>query len=129
MHAWGDTLKEAFEQCAMAMFGYTTDLDRVQITQVHHVEAEGHDLQSLLFHFLDELLFMFCAEPYLVAKVRPELLKTDKGTRAFANFVVTAITIIFLIPTINAIVINCRTKERRTEFISVEWKTRKRRRE
>ncbi|KAG7200236.1 hypothetical protein KM043_017713 [Ampulex compressa] len=68
LHAWGDTLEEAFEQCAVAMFGYMTDLERVEITQVHHVEAEGHDLQSLLFHFLDELLFMFCAEPFLVAK-------------------------------------------------------------
>lgn len=71
MHAWGDTLKEAFEQCAMAMFGYMTELDRVQIKEVHHVEAEGHDIQSLLFHFLDELLFMFSAEPYIVAKVPP----------------------------------------------------------
>ncbi|EZA47282.1 hypothetical protein DMN91_005930 [Ooceraea biroi] len=68
LHAWGDTLEEAFEQCAMAMFGYMTDLGRVQITQVHHVEAEGHDLQSLLFHFLDELLFMFSAEPFIVSK-------------------------------------------------------------
>lgn len=53
----------------MAMFGYTTDLERVQITQVHHIEAEGDDMESLLFHFLDELLFMFSAEPYIVAKV------------------------------------------------------------
>ncbi|XP_076682791.1 protein archease [Andrena cerasifolii] len=68
LHAWGDTMKEAFEQCGVAMFGYTTDLERVQMTQVHYVEAEGHDMESLLFHFLDELLFMFCAEPFLVAK-------------------------------------------------------------
>ena len=26
LHAWGPTLKEAFEQCAKAMFGYMTDL-------------------------------------------------------------------------------------------------------
>lgn len=51
------------------MFGYMTDLERVQMTQLHHVEAEGHDLESLLFHFLDELLFMFSAEPFIVAKV------------------------------------------------------------
>ncbi|OAD58032.1 Protein archease-like [Eufriesea mexicana] len=68
LHAWGDTMEEAFEQCAVAMFGYMTDLERVQITQVHYVEAEGHDMESLLFHFLDELLFMFSAEPFLVAK-------------------------------------------------------------
>ncbi|XP_012219401.1 protein archease-like [Linepithema humile] len=68
LHAWGETLQEAFEQCAMAMFGYMTDLERVQVTQVQHVEAEGEDLLSLLFHFLDELLFMFSAEPYLIPK-------------------------------------------------------------
>ncbi|KAL0127942.1 hypothetical protein PUN28_003300 [Cardiocondyla obscurior] len=68
LHAWGDTLDEAFEQCAMAMFGYMTELDRVQMTQVHHIEADGDDMESLLFHFLDELLFMFSAEPYIVAK-------------------------------------------------------------
>lgn len=73
LHAWGDTMEEAFEQCAVAMFGYMTDLERVQMTQVHYVEAEGHDMESLLFHFLDELLFMFCAEPFLVAKVYPVL--------------------------------------------------------
>lgn len=51
------------------MFGYMTDLERVEMTQLHYVEAEGHDMESLLFHFLDELLFMFSAEPYIVAKV------------------------------------------------------------
>lgn len=69
LHAWGDTMEEAFEQCAVAMFGYMTDLERVEMTQLHYVEAEGHDMESLLFHFLDELLFMFSAEPYIVAKV------------------------------------------------------------
>lgn len=69
LHAWGDTIEEAFEQCAVAMFGYMTDLERVEMTQLHYVEAEGHDMESLLFHFLDELLFMFSAEPYIVAKV------------------------------------------------------------
>ncbi|XP_012263767.2 protein archease-like [Athalia rosae] len=68
LHAWGETLEEAFEQCAMAMFGYMTDLDKVEMKEIHHLEAEGHDLQSLLFHFLDELLFMFSAEHFLVAR-------------------------------------------------------------
>lgn len=62
-------MEEAFEQCAVAMFGYITELEYVEVKKVYHVEAEGHDMQSLLFHFLDELLFMFCAEPFLVARV------------------------------------------------------------
>ncbi|KYM93615.1 Protein archease-like protein, partial [Cyphomyrmex costatus] len=78
LHSWGDTMDEAFEQCAMAMFGYMTELERVQITQVHHIEAEGHDMESLLYHFLDELLFMFSAEPYIVAK-KVKITEFDRG--------------------------------------------------
>lgn len=52
------------------MFGYITDLDRVEMKQLYEIEAEGDDLQGLLYHFLDELLYMFCAEPFLVAKVK-----------------------------------------------------------
>ncbi|KOC69856.1 Protein archease-like [Habropoda laboriosa] len=87
LHAWGETMQEAFEQCAMAMFGYMTDLEWVEMTQVHHIEAEGHDMESLLFHFLDELLFMFSAEPFLVAK-KVKITKFD-----VENFKITAIAI------------------------------------
>ena len=31
--------------------------------------APGHDLESLLFNFLDEFLFNFSADPFFVAKV------------------------------------------------------------
>ncbi|KAJ8960825.1 hypothetical protein NQ318_020121 [Aromia moschata] len=66
LHAWGDSLKEAYEQCGIAMFGYMTELDSVEIRQSAEIEATGHDLESLLFHFLDELLFLFSCEPFLI---------------------------------------------------------------
>ena len=34
----------------------------------------GDDLESLLFHFMDEWLFMFSAEPFFIARVS----KTEK---------------------------------------------------
>lgn len=69
LHAWGDTLKEAFEQCANAMFGYITTIEYVEMKDTLDIEAEGHDMESLLYHFLDEFLFNFCAEPYFIARV------------------------------------------------------------
>lgn len=74
MHSWGDSLKEAFEQCGMAMFGYMTELDYVSVETCYQIEAKGDDLQGLLFHFLDELLFLFSAEPFLICK-RLEITK------------------------------------------------------
>lgn len=77
IHSWGETVQEAFEQSAVAMFGYMTELEYVQMTSSHDIEAEGHDMLSLLFHFLDELLFMFCAEPFLVAR-KVKILEFDR---------------------------------------------------
>lgn len=53
----------------MAMFGYMTEIDTVEISECRDVEADGHDMLSLLFHFLDECLFLFCADPYFIARV------------------------------------------------------------
>ncbi|KAL6061669.1 Protein archease [Balamuthia mandrillaris] len=70
IHAWGPSLKEAFEEAATAMFAYMTELETVEIQNQDSpcvVEAEGHDLESLLFSFLDEFLFVFASE-YLLSK-------------------------------------------------------------
>ncbi|KAL5493286.1 hypothetical protein EMCRGX_G014440 [Ephydatia muelleri] len=64
----GSSLSEAFEQVAVAMFGYITDLSTVEVTRSEEITAEGHDMESLLFQFLNEFLFLFCAEPFFVAK-------------------------------------------------------------
>ncbi|KAA0187196.1 Protein archease [Fasciolopsis buskii] len=70
LHAWGDSLKEAFEQVGMAMFNYmTTDYDTVEILDTVTTEASGDDALSLLFHFLDEWLFVFSAEPFFIPRV------------------------------------------------------------
>ncbi|XP_035418065.1 protein archease isoform X2 [Cygnus atratus] len=68
LHAWGDTLEEAFEQCVMAMFGYMTDTETVEPLDTVEVEAEGHDMLSLLFHFLDEWLYKFSANEFFVPR-------------------------------------------------------------
>ena len=72
----------------MGMFGYMTELDTVQEEHVFPITAEGdvpvcthmythitvipagHDLESLLYNYLDEFLFNFCADPFFIPKVR-----------------------------------------------------------
>lgn len=77
LHAWGDDLKEAFEQVATAMFGYMTELSTVDIARTIEVTAEGDDMIGLLFHFLDEFLFLMCDDPYFIVK-EVEILEFDK---------------------------------------------------
>ena len=64
----GETLEEAFEQVAMAMFGYMTDIERVSIDYHYDIEVEGLDMLSLLYQFLDEFLFAFSCDPNFIPR-------------------------------------------------------------
>ena len=54
----------------MGVFGYITDLKTVSIEKYADVEVTGGDDESsMLFRFLDDVLFLFNAEPFLIPKV------------------------------------------------------------
>ncbi|XP_059167270.1 protein archease-like [Physella acuta] len=70
LHAWGCDIRESFEQVGMAMFNYmTTDYSTVELRRVHEIEVTGEDLLSLLYHYLDEFLFLFSAEPFFFPRI------------------------------------------------------------
>ena len=52
----------------MAMFGYMTEIDSVEMMETEEIEAEGDDMMSLLFHVMDEFLFLFSAEPFFIPR-------------------------------------------------------------
>ena len=81
LHSWGETKAEAFEQAALAMFGYMTELESVEHDRSldAEIEVRGHDLLSLLFAFLDELLFRFSAEDHVCCDVRITSLDETEG--------------------------------------------------
>lgn len=66
LHSWGITIKEAFEQIGISMFGYMTDLATVECKKSFVIECKAYDLHSLLFQFLNELLVVFSCEEYLL---------------------------------------------------------------
>ena len=68
VHAWGTTLEESFTQCAYALFDYMTERSAVEeeAALTENIEIVGGDVQTLLSNLLDELLFRFSVEPFLV---------------------------------------------------------------
>jgi len=68
VHSWGDDMIEALENSAIGMFGYMTELDKVEyITEFpFSVKANTPDMESMFFRFLDELLVIFFIEGYLL---------------------------------------------------------------
>lgn len=65
LHSWGNDFPHALSNLALCMFGYMTSLDTIIINDAHSsdhgldITAQGHDMHSLIFSFLDEWLFNF----------------------------------------------------------------------
>ena len=57
--AYGKTLEEAFENAALATFETMTDTKKVEPKVEDKIEVEGHDEQSLLYNWLEELIVKF----------------------------------------------------------------------
>mmetsp|Transcript_1600 Transcript_1600/g.2549 ORF Transcript_1600/g.2549 Transcript_1600/m.2549 type:complete len:205 (+) Transcript_1600:18-632(+) len=70
-HSWGSDMKEAFEHMATCMFNYMTDLATVDINDERTITftKTGHDIQSLLYNYMDELLYRFCTDSFCVKRV------------------------------------------------------------
>ena len=79
IHSWGDSIEEAFEQAAMGMFNYITNINDVLPTKTVEIEAAGTDFESLLFHFLDEFLFLSCTDDYFMAR-EVKIVNFDRET-------------------------------------------------
>nr|ACO10824.1 archease [Caligus rogercresseyi] len=77
IHAWSSTLREAICEAALGVYNYMTDLSAVTASEDLILKAQGHDLESLLYNFLDECLYHFHAEEYFVA-CEVELIDFDR---------------------------------------------------
>ncbi|CAM9480061.1 unnamed protein product, partial [Discosporangium mesarthrocarpum] len=78
--AGGDSLEVSLGHLVASMFNVITDLDTVEVdpdmTREHTITA-GHDMLSLIYSLMDELLFVFHAEG-LVVKHATVLGKVDR---------------------------------------------------
>jgi len=57
--AYGTTLEELFANAAIAMYSFMTDVDEIEEVEEREVTVNAEDLYSLMFDWLDELLFLF----------------------------------------------------------------------
>ena len=101
IHGRGNTIAQAFEQVCIGMMNYMVPLQYVEIVPETEREVEvqglklfecvgwiptasGHDLENLLYTFLDEFFFIFSTDLFISKEV--EILKLDES-----NFSIKAI--------------------------------------
>ena len=59
---YGDTLEELYANAAIAMYSLMTDVDEIEGEEEREIEINSEDLYSLMFDWLDELIFLFDSE-------------------------------------------------------------------
>ncbi len=59
LKAYGNTLKEVFENAAVGMFSLITDIENVKPTLSEDIHVEAEDRESLLVEWLNELIYRF----------------------------------------------------------------------
>lgn len=77
--AYGHTLEEVFENAALAMFGIMTDTSLVAREEIRKIEVRSEDEVSLLYDWLDELLFLHDTEFILFSKFNVKIDETVDG--------------------------------------------------
>jgi len=84
--AYGESLEEAFENAASAMFEGMTDLNKVQSKLEDTVEVDGHDEQALLYNWLEALLVKFDILGNLYSRFKvTSIAKTSVGFKLKAK--------------------------------------------
>ncbi|HIH45350.1 MAG TPA: archease [Candidatus Methanoperedenaceae archaeon] len=68
--AYGQTIEEAFENAALAMFNAMTDTSKVAQVEMREVALVSGDLEGLLHAWLSELLYLFNVENILFGTFR-----------------------------------------------------------
>lgn len=68
-HAFGNSLEEAFVNAALATAGLMWDWNHISPERKLPVEVKGHDLQQLLYSFLEEILFLLDSRMFLLHSV------------------------------------------------------------
>jgi len=75
--AYGETLEDAFKNAAEAM-SYVITIDEIHVHEKIYIHVKGNDLKSLLYNFLEELLFLFDTKSFLLAKVDSITIKENE---------------------------------------------------
>lgn len=75
--AEGKDLEEAFSNCALALKEVMIGKSKIKEEDERIIEVSGKDREKLLYEFLEEFLYLFDAERFVLSKIKH--LKIEDG--------------------------------------------------
>lgn len=74
--AFGNSIEEAFENSAIALKETICGKKKIKSKLKKEIKISGTDFESLLYKFLEEILYLVDAEDFLISKI--EKIKIEK---------------------------------------------------
>ena len=85
IEAFGSTLEEAFEYAAKAVNDTMVDIKTVRPLQEIRIEAQGHDLHSLLFEWVDKVMLLLVADGVAMSEFSVKIDQDSYSLAALAR--------------------------------------------
>lgn len=85
IEAYGTTLEEAFVQSARGLVDTMVDLATVLPVIEVKVDAQGHDLESLLFDWLDKVMLLMVADGIATSDFSVKIQKLDNNSYSLSG--------------------------------------------
>jgi len=79
IRAYGKTLEEAFINTAIGAFNFLTDTSKVKKKIEKKINITANKIESLLYDFLEELLFMLDTTGFILAEIKDTKIKEGGG--------------------------------------------------
>jgi SHS2 domain-containing protein len=76
--AFGSTLGKAFSNSALALAEVMTKKTKIKSKVKKKIKVSGKDNSSLLYNFLEEFLFLFDSQGFILSKIEKLRIKEDK---------------------------------------------------
>jgi SHS2 domain-containing protein len=84
--AYGQSVRETFENAALALFESMTETEQITLESRETVEVEGHDEEALLYNWLESLLVRFETTDTIYSKFQiTDLEQTEQGYKLKAK--------------------------------------------
>ncbi len=81
--AYGASLPELYENAGLALFETMTDTTLVEPLKKFSIEAEGFDLENLLYRWLEELLYIYYSHNVMCSRVIVERIEITRREDCF----------------------------------------------
>ena len=76
--AYGKNINEIFENCALAVSHLFGRGRKIKSIKIKKVKLECQDNESLLYNFLDELIYLLDAENFVVSRAKVKIKEDGK---------------------------------------------------